>query len=83
MVQSSITIRTDPELVGKVAALALAMDRTRNWVVEDALRHYVESQAWQVEGIKEAMGSLERGEGLDHEGVMAEMDALLVGQGAN
>ena len=69
-------------LVGKVAALAVAMDRTRNWVVEDALRQYVESQAWQVEGVKEAMGSLDRGEGIDHEAVMAEMDALLTGQGA-
>ncbi|WP_295392703.1 CopG family ribbon-helix-helix protein [uncultured Thiodictyon sp.] len=82
MAQSSITIRTDPELVGQVAALALAMDRTRNWVIEDALRQYVESQAWQVEGIKEAMGSLDRGEGLDHEDVMAEMDAFLAGQDA-
>jgi len=82
MSQTSITIRTDSELVGKVAALAVAMDRTRNWVVEDALRQYVESQAWQVEGVKDAMGSLDRGEGIDHEAVMAEMDALLTGQGA-
>ena len=82
MSQTSITIRTDSELVGKVAALAVAMDRTRNWVVEDALRQYVASQAWQVEGVKDAMGSLDRGEGIDHEAVMAEMDALLTGQGA-
>ena len=34
-----------------------------------------------MEGIKEAKGSLDRGEGLDHEDVMAEMDALLAGQG--
>ncbi|WP_295431260.1 CopG family ribbon-helix-helix protein [uncultured Thiodictyon sp.] len=82
MAQTSITIRTDPELVDKVAALAVAMDRTRNWVVEDALRQYVESQAWQVEGIKDAMASLDQGEGVDHDDVMAEMDALLTGAGA-
>jgi len=82
MAQTSITIRTDPELVDKVAALAVAMDRTRNWVVEDALRQYVESQAWQVEGIKDAMASLDQGEGIDHDDVMAEMDALLTGAGA-
>ncbi len=82
MAQTSITIRTDPELVGKVAALAVAMNRTRNWVVEDALRQYVESQAWQVEGIKDAMASLDQGEGVDHDDVMAEMDALLTGAGA-
>ena len=43
MAQTSIAIRTDPELVGQVPALALAMDRTRNWVIADALRQYVES----------------------------------------
>lgn len=82
MAQTRITIRTDPELAGKVTALASAMGRTRNRVIEDAVRQYVESQAWQVEGIREAMGSLDRGDGLDHEDVMAEMDAFLAGNGA-
>lgn len=82
MGRTSITIRTDPELVDKVAALAVAMDRTRNWVVEDAVRQYVESQAWQVDGIEDAMASLDRGEGIDHDNVMAEMEALVTGRGA-
>jgi predicted transcriptional regulator len=64
-----------------VAALATAMDRSRNWIIEEAIRQYVEAQAWQVEGIKDAMASLDRGEGIDHEDVMAEMDALLTRQG--
>lgn len=81
MAHTSITIRTDPELGAKVAALAAAMDRSRNWIIEEALRQYVEAQAWQVEGIKDAMASLDRGEGIDHEDVMAEMDALLTRQG--
>jgi predicted transcriptional regulator len=53
------------------------MDRSRNWIIEEAIRQYVEAQAWQVEGIKEAMASFDRNEGIDHEDVMAEMDALL------
>jgi len=80
MADTSITIRTDPELAAKVAALATAMDRSRNWVIEDALRQYVEVQAWQIEGIKQAIASLDRGEGIPHEQVMAEMEALLSGR---
>lgn len=79
MADTSITIRTDTELAGKVAALAIAIDRSRNWVIEGALRQYVETQAWQIEGIKEAITSLDRGESVPHEQVMDEMDALLSG----
>lgn len=77
MADISITIRTDPELAAKVAALATAMDRSRNWVIEDALRQYIEAQAWQIEGIKAAIVSLDKGEGISHEQVMDEMEALL------
>jgi len=77
MSNTTITIRTDSDLAGKVAALASSMDRSRNWVIEEALRQYVETQAWQVEGIKAAIDSLDRGEGISHEQVMAEMAALL------
>ncbi|CAA9892089.1 CopG-like domain-containing protein DNA-binding [Candidatus Methylobacter favarea] len=77
MSTTTITIRTDPDLAGKVAALASSMDRSRNWVIEEALRQYVETQAWQIEGIKAAIGSLDRGEGIPHEQVMAAMEGLL------
>ncbi|UZR27133.1 CopG family ribbon-helix-helix protein [Methylococcus mesophilus] len=79
MADTSITIRTDSELAAKVAALAAAMDRSRNWVIEDALRHYVEAQAWQIEGIEQAKASLDRGEGIPHEQAMADLESLLSG----
>ena len=77
MAGSTITIRTNPEIAKQITALAEAMDRSRNWVIEDALKQYIETQAWQIQGIKDAMASLEHGEGIAHEDVMAEMDALI------
>ncbi len=74
---STITVRTSASIAQKVAALAEAMDRSRNWVVEDALKRYLDLQAWQVEGIKAAQRSLEDGEGIPHEQVMAELDAIV------
>jgi predicted transcriptional regulator len=77
MSAKSITIRTEPDVVEKLSALAKSMDRSRNWVIEDALKQYIEQQAWYVEGIEQAKASLERGEGIPHEDLMAEMDALI------
>lgn len=77
MAGSTITVRTDPEISAKIAALAQVMDRSRNWVIEEALKQYIESQAWQIEGIKEAQAALARGEGIPFEDVMDEMDALI------
>jgi predicted transcriptional regulator len=76
MPNATITIRTDSELVEKIAAIASAMDRSRNWVIEEALKQYVETQMWQIEGIKAAINSLEKGEGIPHEQVMAEAEDL-------
>jgi len=63
--------------VEKLSALAKSMDRSRNWVIKDALKQYIEQQGWYAEGIKQAQASLERGEGIGHEDLMAEMDALI------
>lgn len=77
MSSKSITIRTETEIVERLSALAKSMDRSRNWVIEDALKQYLEQQARYAQGIAEARASLERGEGIEHEDLMAEMDNLI------
>ena len=77
MAGSTITVRTDPEISAKIAALAQVMDRSRNWVIEEALKQYIETQGWQIEGITQAQASLARGESILFEDVMDEMDALI------
>ena len=77
MANTTITFRTDSELAGKIAAIASSMDRSRNWVIQEALKQYVEAQIWQIEGIKDAIASLDKGEGVPHEQVLAEAQALL------
>jgi len=53
------------------------MQRPRNWVVEEAIQSYLDAQAWQVEGIREAISSLDRGEEFKHEDVFYEVDQLI------
>ncbi len=73
----TITIRTSAEILTALGKLAESMDRPRNWVIEAALQSYIDTQAWQVEGIREALGSLDRGEYVSHEGVVSDLDRLL------
>ncbi len=77
----SLTIHTDTELVGKVNALADSLQRSSDWIVEDALRQFLANQEQQIEGIKLAIAAMDTGEDMAHETVMAEMEALLASHG--
>jgi predicted transcriptional regulator len=77
MSNQTITIRTKSETVEKISAIAKAMDRSRNWVIEDALKQYIDQQGWYIEGIQQAQASLASGKGIPHEEVMAEISELI------
>ena len=77
MSNQSITIRTESNTVEKISAIAKAMDRSRNWVIEDALKQYIDQQTWYIEGIQKAQASLTGGEGIPHAEVMAEISELI------
>jgi predicted transcriptional regulator len=73
MTTEAITIRTDRRTVERLDKLAKALDRSRNYVVKQALASYLEEQFWQVQAIEDGLASLDRGAGRSHEEVMAEM----------
>lgn len=58
---SPITIRTAKEVVSEIDALASALDRSRNYVINQALQHYLEANAWQVERVKAGLADIEAG----------------------
>ena len=70
---ANITIRTNDEIAEKIGSLARAMDRPRNWVIEDALRQYLAEQAWQIEGIKQAQSSLTQNGGIEFDTVIKKL----------
>ena len=67
----SITVRVSEETVRQLDELAGAMDRTRSWVVTDALARYLEDERQWMDRIEAGMASIDRGEGVPHEVVMA------------
>jgi len=76
MSNQTLTIRTESESVETINAIAKAMDRSRNWVIDDALKQYIE-QAWYIEGIQQAQASLASKNGIPYGEVMAEISELI------
>lgn len=56
------TVRIPTELQDKIDKVAQALERPRSWVVQHALTDFVDSQAWQIEEIKQAVVEADSGD---------------------
>jgi predicted transcriptional regulator len=70
-----VTIRTTKETVEEIDALAAAMDRSRNYVINQALRQYLEANAWQVQRIEDGLAAAREGRVRPAEDVFADIAA--------
>ncbi len=70
-----ITVRATKDVVSEIDALAAAMDRSRNYVVNQALRQYLEANAWQIERINEGVAAAREGRVRPAEDVFADIAA--------
>ena len=77
MAEGVFTVRISPEKQRQLDALAQVLDRSRNWVVSDAIDRYLDVQAWQIEQIRHGVEEADRGELIPHEEVSAEARAKI------
>jgi len=49
--------------------LAKSTGRSRSFLAVEAINEYLNANEWQVAGIRQAIASLDRGEGVPHERV--------------
>ncbi|HLF98146.1 MAG TPA: CopG family ribbon-helix-helix protein [Methylococcaceae bacterium] len=77
MTTEAFTVRADPDTMQRLDKLASRLDRSRNYLVNQALKEYLDLHAWQIEKIQEGIEAAEGGQVIPHETVMAEMDALI------
>lgn len=61
MTEGIFTVRVDPEKQHRIDTLAQATDRSRNYVVNQAIDHFLELQSWQIARIEEGIEAAERG----------------------
>ena len=77
MATEAFTIRAETDIVHKLDSLAGSLDRSRNYLVNQAIKEYLETHAWQVEKISQGIEAADRGELIAHDDVMREMEDLI------
>lgn len=66
---STFTVRVDTAVKKRLEKLAKRTGRSRSYLAAEAIGEFVDINEWQIGGIKRAMVSLDRGEGIAHEQV--------------
>ncbi|MDO9139272.1 MAG: ribbon-helix-helix protein, CopG family [Methylobacter sp.] len=77
MTTEAFTVNAEAELVHQLDHLADSLARSRNDVVNQALKEYLEQHVWQIEKITQGIAAADLGELIDHDDVMSEMEDLI------
>ena len=77
MATEAFTIRAETNIVHKLDNLAGSLDRSRNFLVNQAIKAYLETNALQIEKITQGIAAVDRGELIAHEDVMSEMEDII------
>jgi predicted transcriptional regulator len=56
-----VSLRTEEALIEKLDEIATEIDRTRNWVINDAIKQYLETCAWRLEHIQQGIADSDAG----------------------
>jgi predicted transcriptional regulator len=62
MATTAFTIRTSPETMQRLDQLAAQVDRSRNYLANQALEEFLELRAWQIEKVQAGIAAAARGE---------------------
>lgn len=69
MRSTTFTVRVDAAAKKRLERLAKDTGRSRSFLAAEAINDYLDVNEWQVAGIKRAIASLDRGEGVPLERV--------------
>jgi RHH-type rel operon transcriptional repressor/antitoxin RelB len=74
-----ISARLPEELSQRLTALAEATKRSRSYLIEEALRNYLDEQSWQVGAIREALEDYQCGNAklVPHGAVMERLEPVM------
>jgi len=68
---TTVTARIDEETHCKLNKLAKVTDRSRSWLLTDALQRYIEEESWQLAAIEEGVREADVGNFAPEEEVKA------------
>ena len=68
-------MRVDRLMKRRLEKLADSTGRSRSFLAAEALTNYLDVNEWQVAGIREAMTSINRGDGITHANIRQWVDS--------
>ena len=72
----NVTVRMPSEVTEKLERIAERLDRSRNWVINEAIERYLDVYDWQTARIAERLDQAEHGGTfVPHDQVMARLEA--------
>jgi len=83
MSTEAFTVRAESNIVHQLDHIAGSLDRSRNYLVNQAIQEYLASHAWQIEKITQGIDAANRGELVEHDQVMQEIDELIAQKAKN
>ncbi|MFH0298401.1 CopG family ribbon-helix-helix protein [Bradyrhizobium sp. 31Argb] len=69
MASTTFTVRVDFAAKKRLEKLAKSTGRSRSFLAAEAINEYLDVNEWQIAGVKRAIASLDRGEGISHDEV--------------
>ncbi|MFN2343929.1 MAG: CopG family ribbon-helix-helix protein [Desulfonatronovibrio sp.] len=66
------TVRINDNVLNRVDVLAAELSRSRSWVINQAINHFLGYEEWLVQEIKDGLKEVENGEIATHEKAAAQ-----------
>lgn len=64
------SIRVDEQVLERLDRLAQTMDRSRSWVIAQAIEQYLDHEEWFVQAVEAGIEAADRGDLIPHDQVM-------------
>ncbi len=77
MATEAFTVRAKSNIVRQLDEIAGIQDRSRNYLVNQAIQEYLKTHVWQIEKITQGIDAADSGELVKHDQVMQEMEILV------
>ncbi len=70
MASQTTSIRLDDEKLARIDRLAAAIDRSRSWVMNQAIEQYLDHEEWFAEAVAEGAEAANHGDLVSHDGAV-------------
>jgi len=71
--EKTISFRADADKIDELDALAAAQDRSRSYLINEAIRNYVELHAYQDALVREGLAEMRQGRAVSHDEVVRRL----------